>query len=65
MEILSILVIIVVVCLVLSGDLTKPHEHVGFLWDGYHEVCRCGASAGDKKDRWTGKRYTFFSEWPK
>lgn len=41
----------------------KPHRHTPQTWDGHHEICACGASAGDRRDPETGQRYTFFSEW--
>lgn len=43
--------------------LQGAHEHRGASWDGHHEKCSCGVSAGDKRGP-DGNRYSFFSEWP-
>lgn len=42
----------------------RPHRHVGQSWDGYWEMCRCGASSGDLRDPVTGLRLVFFADWP-
>lgn len=39
------------------------HSHKAVTWDGHYETCRCGASAGDRRDPATGRRYIFFSGW--
>lgn len=39
------------------------HRHEPAGWDGLFERCRCGASAGDRRDR-NGARAISFDEWP-
>jgi hypothetical protein len=39
------------------------HRHKASAWDGHYEMCRCGASAGDKHNPHTGLRCTTFAEW--
>lgn len=41
----------------------KTHKHQPDRWDGYYEQCKCGVSAGDKRDPRTGLRYTRFEQW--
>lgn len=42
----------------------KVHKHTGYMWDGFYEFCKCGASAGDRRDE-NGFRHLFFKDWPK
>jgi hypothetical protein len=32
------------------------------MWDGFYEHCKCGASAGDKRNK-SGQRCITFVEW--
>jgi hypothetical protein len=40
-----------------------PHRHEGAQWDGWFEHCRCGTSAGDRRDE-NGYRMILFDQWP-
>jgi hypothetical protein len=62
---IGLALLVLIAYLLLSEVSDSNHEHMGHKWDGHREVCKCGKNAGDRRDPISGKRYTFFSEWPK